>query len=154
MPCRYAGQESCRKVDIKMSLVGYAMRMAKQYYKPKTYEHALRVAGYVAENPMIPNDKMDDCIALAIMHDLIEDTEYTGGCFSSGYCHFEECLNLLTKPKDMDYLKYIKKIRDYSDTKPEVYWVKMADMKDHLSETVTLTDELKEKYLKALPYLL
>ena len=111
MSCRYAGQESCRKVDIKMSLVGYAMRMAKQYYKPKTYEHALRVAGYVAENPMIPNDKMDDCIALAIMHDLIEDTEYTGGCFSSGYCHFEECLNLLTKPKDMDYLKYIKKIR-------------------------------------------
>ena len=56
-----------------MSLVGYALRMAKQYYKPKTYEHALRVAGYVAENPMIPNDKMDNCIALAIMHDLIEE---------------------------------------------------------------------------------
>ena len=54
----------------------------------------------------------------------------------------------------MDYIKYIKKIRDYSDTKPEAYWVKMADMKDHLSQTDTLTDKLKEKYLTALPYLL
>ncbi|MDF2885564.1 MAG: hypothetical protein K0R54_6138, partial [Clostridiaceae bacterium] len=29
-----------------------------------------------------------------------------------------------------------------------------ADMKDHLAQTETLTDKLKEKYLKALPYLL
>ena len=137
-----------------MSLVGYAMRMAKKYYKPEIYEHALRVASYVAENPMIPDDKMDDCIALALMHDLIEDTEYTGGCFPPEYCHFEECLNLLTKPIDADYIKYIEEIRNYACTNPEAYWVKIADMKDHLSETETLTDELKEKYLKALPCLL
>ena len=37
-----------------MSLIGYALRMAKKYYKPETYNHALRVAQYVAENPMIP----------------------------------------------------------------------------------------------------
>lgn len=137
-----------------MSLIGYALRMAKQYYEPKTYEHALRVAGYVAENPMIPDDKMDNCVALAIMHDLIEDTKYSGGGFGAEYSYFEECLNLLTRPKDMDYLKYIKKIRDFSNIRPEAYWVKMADMKDHLSQTETLTDNLKEKYLKALPYLL
>lgn len=137
-----------------MSLIGYALRMAKQYYEPKTYEHALRVAGYVAENPMIPDDKMDNCIALAIMHDLIEDTKYSGGGFGAEYSYFEECLNLLTRPKDMDYLKYVKQIRDYSNIRPEAYWVKMADMKDHLSQTETLTDNLKEKYLKALPYLL
>lgn len=137
-----------------MSLIGYALRMVKQYYEPKTYEHALRVAGYVAENPMIPDDKMDNCIALAIMHDLIEDTKYSGGGFGAEYSYFEECLNLLTRPKDMDYLKYVKQIRDYSNIRPEAYWVKMADMKDHLSQTETLTDNLKEKYLKALPYLL
>lgn len=137
-----------------MSLIGYALRMAKQYYEPKTYEHALRVAGYVAENPMIPDDKMDNCVALAIMHDLIEDTKYSGGGFGAEYSYFEECLNLLTRPKDMDYLKYIKKIRDFSNIRAEAYWVKMADMKDHLSQTETLTDNLKEKYLKALPYLL
>ena len=154
MSCRFASQESCGKVGIKMSLIGYALRMAKQYYKPETYKHALRVAGYVAENPMIPDDKMDDCIALAIMHDLIEDTEYTGGCFSSEHCRFEECLNLLTKPKDMDYIEYVEEIRNYSRTNPESYWVKMADIKDHLSQTETLTDKLKDKYLAALPSLL
>lgn len=74
--------------------------------------------------------------------------------FSSEYCHFEEYLNLLAKPIDVDYIKYIEEIRNYSHTNPEAYWVKMADMKDHLSETETLTDELKEKYLKALPCLL
>ena len=37
---------------------------------------------------------------------------------------------------------------------PEVYWVKIADMKDHLAQTDTLTDKLKEKYIEALPYLL
>ncbi|MCR2049729.1 hypothetical protein NSB25_20960 [Acetatifactor muris] len=137
-----------------MSLIGYALRMAKQYYESKTYDHVLRVAGYVAENPMIPDDKMDNCVALAIMHDLIEDTEYTGGCFGAEYKHFEECLNLLTKSKNTNYIEYVKKIRDYSDTRPEVYWVKLADMKDHLTQTETLTDKLKEKYLAALPYLL
>lgn len=88
------------------------------------------------------------------MHDLIEDTKYSSGGFGAEYSYFEECLNLLTRPKDMDYLKYIKKIRDFSNIRPEAYWVKMADMKDHLSQTETLTDNLKEKYLKALPYLL
>ena len=134
-----------------MSTIGYALRMAKKYYKPETYNHALRVAQYVAENPMIPYEKMDECIALAIMHDLKEDTEWSGGGLDK---HFLECLNLITKPKEMNYIDYVKKIHDYSDTKPEAYWVKMADMKDHLAQTETLTDKLKEKYLAALPYLL
>ena len=134
-----------------MSMIGYALRMAKKYYEPKTYDHALRVAQYVAENPMIPYEKMDDCIALAIMHDLKEDTEWNGGGLDE---YFSECLNLITKPKEMNYIDYVKKIHDYSDTKPEVYWVKMADMKDHLAQRETLTDKLKEKYLTALPYLL
>lgn len=34
------------------------------------------------------------------------------------------------------------------------YWVKLADMKDYLSLTNTLTDRLKEKYLSRLRYLL
>lgn len=110
-----------------MSLIGYALRMARQYYKPETYNYALRVAQYVAENPMIPTEKMDDCIALAIMHDLKEDTEWSGGGFDN---HFSECLKLITKPKEVNYIDYVKKIHDYSDTKPEVYWVKMADMKE------------------------
>ena len=51
-----------------MSIIGYALRMAKKYYKPETYNHALRVAQYVAENPMIPAEKMDDCINCYLSH--------------------------------------------------------------------------------------
>lgn len=136
-----------------MSLIGYAMRMAKEYYDEKTYTHAARVAQYVAENNLIPDDKMDDCIALAWMHDLLEDTNYTlvGIELSE---EFDYCLELLTKSKDMNYIEYIKKIKDNYIDFPEAYWVKLADMKDHLAQTETLTDKLKEKYLAALPYLL
>lgn len=35
-----------------------------------------------------------------------------------------------------------------------VYWVKIADMKDHLSQKETLTERLKEKYLEGLVILL
>ncbi len=129
------------------------MRMAKEYYDEKTYAHAARVAQYVAENNMIPESKMDDCIALAWMHDLKEDTNWTG-CFGIEYKQVEKCLDWLTKPKDMDYIEYIKRIRKWADTRQEAYWVKLADMKDHLMQTETLTDKLKEKYLAALPYLL
>jgi len=134
-----------------MSLIAYAMRMAKEYYDEKTYAHAARVAQYVAENNLIPNEMMDDCIALAWMHDLKENTKWSGGGFSE---HFNKCLDWISKPKDMDYIEYIKRIRKWADTMQETYWVKLADMKDHLAQTETLTDKLKEKYLSALPYLL
>lgn len=136
-----------------MSLIAYAMRMAKKYYDSQTYAHAARVAQYVAENNLIPDDKMDDCIALAWMHDLKEDTNWLG-CLSSEYEQIEKCLDWLTKPKDMDYIDYIKRIKKWADTRQEAYWVKLADMKDHLVQRETLTDELKEKYLASLPYLL
>ena len=149
-----------------MSLIGYALRTAKQYYDDKTYNHALRVATFVAEDPMIPEDKQDVCIALAIMHDLLEDTKYElkeleKVDLEQGYRfthidkeHFIYCLRLITKSKDDEYITYIKSIRRYCVKYPEAYWVKLADMKDHLLQTNTLTDKLKEKYLKALPYLL
>ena len=129
----------------------------KKHYKPETYKHAIRVAAYVAENPIIPDDKMDDCVALAIMHDLIEDTTYNlwlGAEDELGQ-HFCESLKLIThEVENVYYNDYIKNIKEKSNEYPEVYWVKMADMKDHLSETGTLTDKLKEKYLTALSFLL
>lgn len=140
-----------------MSLIGYALRMAKKYYKPETYNHAIRVANYVAENKMIPEERMDECIALAIMHDLIEDTLYNLwiGAEDEIGKHFCDLLRLITYDKDtVYYVDYIKNINEKSDEYPEAYWVKLADMKDHLAQTETLTDKLKEKYLAALPYLL
>ena len=127
--------------------------MAKKYYLEDTYNHAMRVMQYVAENEMIPYEYHDECVALAIMHDLIEDTEYTGSGLPE---NFEYTLKLLTKSEDQDYIEYIKDIKNTRNISSRMcaYWVKLADMKDHLAQTETLTDKLKEKYLKALPYLL
>lgn len=140
------------KERILMNMIGYALTMAKKFYDKDTYAHAMRVATYIAENPIIDDENMEDCIALGIMHDLLEDTEYSSDGITDS--HFKNCLELLTKPNDMDYINYIKNIKECSETNPEAYWVKLADMKDHLVEEDTLTDRLKEKYFKALPYLL
>lgn len=133
--------------------ISFALRMAKDHYDVDTYNHAIRVMQYVAENEMIPYEYKEECVALAIMHDLIEDTEYTGSGLPE---NLQKALNLLTKPKDMDYIEYIKDIRNtgYTNWRMCAYWVKIADMKDHLAQTETLSERLKEKYLNALVYLL
>jgi len=135
-----------------MSLIGYALRMAKQYYDLNTYEHVLRVAAYVADNKMIPDNIMDNCISLAIMHDLVEDTCYKK--FNIVPLALQCGIENITKRRYEEYVDYIKRIVRNKDICPEAYWVKLADMKDHLAQTETLTDKLKEKYLAALPYLL
>ena len=134
-----------------MSLIGYALRTAKQYYNPDTYKHALRVASFVADNIFIPDSKMDNCIALAIMHDLEEDTNWDKNkCYELDE-YLKESIGLITRKKNVSYIEYIKNIKENMVLYPEVYWVKM---KDHLAQTDTLTDKLKEKYIEALPYLL
>lgn len=135
-----------------MSLIAYALRMAKQYYKPDTYEHALRVASYVADNAIIPGNLMDTCISLAIMHDLIEDTHYAE--FENIPNELKDGLSIISKNKDTDYNDYVRYIANNKFCCPEAYFVKLADMKDHLTQTETLTDKLRDKYLAALPYLL
>lgn len=130
-----------------------ALRIAKQYYPKDKYDHAMRVMQIVADNEMIPHEYQHDCLVLAIMYDLVEDTEYKPTLLPE---NLRDALKLLTKPKEMDYIEYIKKIRDtgYTNWRMCAWWVKLADMKDHLAQTETLTDKLKEKYLAALPYLL
>lgn len=134
------------------NIISYAEEMAKKYYPADKYEHAMRVAAYVRENNMITDNERENSIALAIMHDLLEDTEYQ--LDDNLDAHFNECLQLVTKPEDMEYIEYIKRVRQQAGTHREAYWVKLADMKDHLALTDTLTERLKEKYLRALPYLL
>jgi (p)ppGpp synthase/HD superfamily hydrolase len=122
--------------------------------------HALRVANYAVSNQFCPKEIKLDCYAVALCHDLVED----------GYCTEEEiketfggdalmisAIDLLTHDKKtMSYESYIKRIKNYSfcDRGIVAYWVKIADMKDHLMQTETLTDKLKEKYLLGLKELL
>lgn len=141
-----------------MRIIEYAIKMARNYYDDNTYYHAMRVAGYVVNNNLIDEDKLEKCVALAIMHDLVEDTNFDY-IKDSGYdtydSHINKCLKLLTRDKESaSYEDYLSNIKSNYNSYPEAYWVKMADMKDHLSQTDTLTDKLKEKYLKALPCLL
>lgn len=136
-----------------MSLIRDAIKVAREYYEDSTYQHAMRVAAYVSNDNLIPEHKKDDCVVLAVMHDLLEDTKFNLASISmNGY--LKDCLKILTKAKDKTYEEYIKHIKDEYLYHPEAYWVKLADIKDHLCQTETLTDKLKEKYLSAMPHLL
>lgn len=135
-----------------MNLIIDALKIAEKYYNQDTFYHAVRVAVNVANDNLIPENKIDNCIILALMHDLSEDTDFSlDNKFGS---YIKSCLELLTKNKEDSYEQYLTKIKSNYKMYPESYWVKLADMKDHLTQTKTLTDELKEKYLKALPCLL
>ena len=141
-------------LDKEPMKVSDAMRIAKKFYSKEGYDHAMRVAGYVAENMSIPYEYRDECVCLAIMHDLIEDTEYETHSYLPE--NFRKALLLLTKPEGMSYVDYCKKLRCTDSTHYSLcaYWVKLADMKDHLCLKETLTDRLKEKYLAGLAELL
>ncbi len=136
-----------------MSLLRDAIKVAREYYDDSTYQHVMRVAAYVANDNLIPDEKKDNCMVLAVMHDLLEDTDFNISSFCMNYS-MKECLKILTKDSESTYEEYIKHIKNNYPNHPEAYWVKLADIKDHLVQIETLTDKLKEKYLVALPYLL
>lgn len=135
--------------------VASALVLAQDYYDEKTFAHAMRVAAYVARDKSIPVECRDDAIALAMMHDLVEDTEYEYEGLEIG---FRTALRLLTKEKDASYTDYCKNIKEnifrFGDAGCIARWVKIADMKDHLNLKDTLTDKMKAKYLEGLAELL
>ena len=141
-----------------MSVITDAIKVVRKYYNKNTYYHAMRVVAFVVNDNSIPKEKLEKCVALAIMHDLQEDTKFdyfNDPDIQSYDSYIIKCLELLTRDKEkVSYEDYLINIKSNFNSYPEAYWVKMADMKDHLSETETLTDELKEKYLNALPCLL
>jgi hypothetical protein len=142
----------------KMFDIKYALREARKYYDDETFYHVMRVTGYVLQNESIPKDKLDNCVILAIMHDLLEDTNFEfpiDSATDDNEWYINDCLELLTMDKEKNtYEDYLKNIKSKFISYPEAYWVKMADMKDHLMQRDTLTDKLKDKYLAAIPYLL
>lgn len=136
-------------------LAKIAVHAARAYYDRETFEHANRVANYILENNVIPEDIRSECWAVAMMHDLIEDTDYEPYELYPDYEDAYKALWLLTN-KGMKYDEYCKKIHDSARTRyGQIAWlVKLADIKDHLILKDTLTDRLKEKYLSGLRYLL
>lgn len=142
----------------KIDPVKSTISLCSKYYTDKTFKHCVRVAKYAYENPMVvDSDIVRNAIYLiALCHDLLEDTDVTIEEIKDATCLDEklvvDTMNLLTKRDNETYVEYIKKLRNSKN--PCAYIVKIADMKDHLQQTETLTDILKEKYWEALPYLL
>jgi len=141
-----------------MGKIEEAIRVARKFYEEKTFYHAMRVTALVTENNMIPECCMDTCVILAIMHDLLEDTEfdYEKDTEDNRWdTHLYQSLKIVARDKETQtYKEYLENIKANYLTYPEAYWVKMADIKDHLLQSETLTDELKKKYLENIPYLL
>lgn len=135
-----------------------ALKIARKYYDEETFYHAMRVAAYVANDNLIPENKRDKCVIIAMMHDLLEDTDFDSSYYFD-YCDedewkIHECLELLSKKESVQYADYLKSIKDNYENYPEAYWVKLADIKDHLNQKETLTEILKEKYINSIAELM
>ena len=132
------------------------IKLCYENYDEKTMAHVLRVADYALQSCLLSQCHVGDLYITAICHDLLEDTnvslENIKDIIGPNNIKILDALSLLTKPKDMNYIEYIKKIKESKNIL--AYCVKLSDMKDHLTQTETLTEKLKEKYWNAIPYLL
>lgn len=98
----------------------------------------------------------ENTITTALLHDIVEDTDYTiedllSMGFSQEVC---EAVSILTHNKNDSYMDYIRKIKN----NPIARIVKIADLKHNsdLSRLYTITEQDKQrvkKYLKALKIL-
>ena len=133
------------------------LELCNLYYDEKTFEHAKRVANKAEEITRFFNLSYETyyfIYQLGLAHDLYEDTDIKRNTWFDE--KFEKNLSLLTREKDEDYNKYIEKIRLMTKNNPDympAYIVKLADMYDHFTQTETLTEKLKEKYIAAIAYL-
>lgn len=138
-------------------LITKVTELCSNNYDQKTFNHCLRVANYVVNNVCLKNDEEREiAFIIALCHDLLEDTDVTikDIVIATGYSEgfLSNVLGALTKNKEESYVDYIKRLKSNKSIYP--YIIKLADMKDHLSQSETLTDKLKNKYWEAFPYLL
>ena len=140
--------------------LGVYKELAKKYYDEKTYQHALRVMDFVREDPRVKQYTdyfVEYCMVLGLCHDLFEDTDIDRKIFD---IDLRRGIGILTRREDETYPEYCERINETRKTFSNDYvgtasWlVKLADMKDHLTQKETLTAELKEKYLEGMAYLL
>ena len=139
------------------NLITKVTELCSNNYEQKTFNHCLRVANYVVNNVCVETDESKEiAFVIALCHDLLEDTDVSIKDIvrATGYSEefLSNVLGALTKTKDETYINYVKRLKTNKSIYP--YIVKLADMKDHLSQTETLTDKLKEKYLRGLAILL
>lgn len=143
--------------------------LCKFYYQDNTYIHSFQVCEIVIKifHKDIDLDEYYFIQAVAYGHDLLEDTIFAKGEDLSKFDEdFIKAISYLTRDKEKEsYKDYIIKIKTfYEDSKSKseyekklaeaVYYVKLADLFDHLSRIKTLKPSLKKRYLEALDILL
>ena len=106
-------------------------------YPLEIRKHAERVAEYVEIYGGI-------CKYVALLHDIIEDTETTLNEIPED---MRNDIDILTRKEDETYFDYIHKIKN-SDNRTAII-VKLADIYDHLEQVETLKPSLKKRYEKA-----
>ena len=126
------------------------VKICEKWYNDNIFFHCSRVVRNLEADMLfqfIPQENQNDLRALAICHDLLEDTEIAN---SEDFNRLIELgvsmpnLKTLTRNKNDSYDKYIQICLSNPDTRI----VKCADMCDHLSQKDTLTPRLKDKYDK------
>lgn len=87
-----------------------------------------------------------ECI-VALLHDVVEDTDITFENLEKEFpIEVIQCLKLLTHDKSVDYIEYVKKIKDNSIARK----VKLADLKHNSDRTrlISTTERDEERYKK------
>lgn len=131
-----------------------AISIAEEYYPKKKLQHALRVANYAVEIGSIDvrcENKSDELFVVGLLHDLVEDTKYTKEQLFEDFGYpIGDAVMIVTKREDEEYQDYIQRVLNSKNL--IAFIVKKADMKDHMAQTETLTDKLKEKYFPVIQY--
>ena len=126
------------------------LKICTEWYDIETIAHCARAVKNLEKDMLfefLPEENQNDLKALAICHDLLENTKIVN---SEDFNRLIELgvsmpkLKTLTRNKNDSYNKYIQMCLSNPDTRI----VKCADMRDHLSQKDTLTPQLKDKYNK------
>lgn len=135
------------------NLCGSIIELCHKNHSFDTLMHVIRTAE-LAKNTKIPGVDSDVIYNIALMHDLVEDTNVTFSdicnlCKSDA--HFTDiiaALWLLTRHNDKTYSEYIDSIAISNNA--YAIAVKLADLIDHLSQKSTLSQSLESRYFNAL----
>ena len=127
------------------------------YYNDVQLEHALSVEYYAITDSrfsFLTEEEKFIVRAVAIGHDLLEDTEVTADYLYTLVSNpiIVETILLLTHNDYSPYEEYIRRVMSSDNVYAKL--VKTADMRDHLSRKETLTPKLEAKYKTVLKYFL
>lgn len=130
--------------------------LCEEYYSKRKMEHAKAVEKYTMQDTryaLLPAGDKWTIRAIALAHDLLEDTDCTYEDIKTISCYIAESVLILTHyVKNMSYYDYCSNIIESGNYFAVI--VKTADLKDHLTRKKTLSEKLQKKYAAVIPMFL